>query len=174
MTLNVIEAKAHFDAPEREVRIRVGGMEGCLYLDLGDEAWRAVEVDSAGWRVIDRPPVRFRFAAGMQPLAMRIRGGSINALRSFLNVQSDSDFVLVIVWALAVLRNRGPYPVIVLSGEQGSAKSTFCFRTVHGRTARWLPPSVIRLICLQKPPPPPPASRRATPEIRQKTRFGSP
>ena len=46
-------------------------------------------------------------------------------LRSFLNVQSDADFVLVVAWALACLRNRGPYPVIVLSGEQGSAKSTF-------------------------------------------------
>ncbi len=33
--------------------------------------------------------------------------------------------MLVVAWALACLRNRGPYPVIVLSGEQGSAKSTF-------------------------------------------------
>ena len=32
---------------------------------------------------------------------------------------------MVVAWALACLRNRGPYPVIVLSGEQGSAKSTF-------------------------------------------------
>ncbi len=46
-------------------------------------------------------------------------------LRSFLNVKTDTDFVLVVAWALAVLRNRGSYPVIVLSGEQGSAKSTF-------------------------------------------------
>ena len=53
------------------------------------------------------------------------RGGSIETLRTFLNVQSDADFVLVVAWALACLRNRGPYPVIVLSGEQGSAKSTF-------------------------------------------------
>jgi hypothetical protein len=52
-------------------------------------------------------------------------GGSVEALRSFLNVRSDADFVLVVAWALACLRNRGPYPVIVLSGEQGSAKSTF-------------------------------------------------
>lgn len=28
-------------------------------------------------------------------------------------------------WVLAALRNHGPYPVLVLSGEQGSAKSTF-------------------------------------------------
>jgi hypothetical protein len=61
----------------------------------------------------------------MQPLPMPVPGGSVETLRSFLNVQSDTDFVLVVAWALAVLRNCGPYPVIVLSGEQGSAKSTF-------------------------------------------------
>jgi hypothetical protein len=33
--------------------------------------------------------------------------------------------VLVVAWLLACLRNRGPYPIIVLSGEQGSAKSFF-------------------------------------------------
>ncbi len=47
-------------------------------------------------------------------------------LRAFLNVGGNNDFVLVVAWALAVLRGKGPYPVIVLSGEQGSAKSTFC------------------------------------------------
>jgi hypothetical protein len=123
--LNVIEAKAHFDAPERVVHIRVGGLDDRLYLDLGDETWRAVEIDAIGWRVIDNPPVRFRRAAGMQCLPMPVSGGSVEALRSFLNVKTNTDFVLVVAWALAVLRNRGPYPVIVLAGEQGSAKSTF-------------------------------------------------
>jgi hypothetical protein len=44
--LNVIEANAHFDAPERVVHARVGGLDGRLYLDLGDETWRAVEIDA--------------------------------------------------------------------------------------------------------------------------------
>ena len=123
--LNVVEAKAHFDAPQRPVYIRIGGIDGSLYLDLGDEAWRAIEITTTGWRVVENPPVRFRRAAGMQPLPVPVQGGSVEVLRSFLNVQSDTDFVLVVAWALAVLRNRGPYPVIVLSGEQGSAKSTF-------------------------------------------------
>src|SRR6516164_6528897 len=123
--LNVIEAKAHFDAPERTVDIRVAGLDSRLYLDLSDETWRAVEIDASGWRVIDDPPVRFRRAAGMKPLPIPVPGGTVETLRSFLNVQNDADFVLVIAWTLAVLRNRGPYPVIVLSGEQGSAKSTF-------------------------------------------------
>jgi hypothetical protein len=124
--LNVIEAKADFEGPERIVHIRVGGLDGRLYLDLVDETWRAVEIDTTGWRVIDSPPVRFRRAAGMQPLPVPVSGGAIETLRSFLNVKSDADFVLVVAWALAALRNHGPYPVIALSGEQGSAKSTFC------------------------------------------------
>jgi hypothetical protein len=123
--LNVIEAKAHFDGPERQVFIRVGSLAGKLYLDLGDDSWQAVEIDKSGWRVIDNPPVRFRRAAGMKPLPTPASGGSIEMLRPFLNLQSDADFVLVVAWALAVLRDRGPYPVLVLSGEQGSAKSTF-------------------------------------------------
>ncbi|MCH8999527.1 MAG: hypothetical protein IID48_14870, partial [Proteobacteria bacterium] len=123
--LNVIEARAHFDAPQMDVHIRVAGHDGKLYLDLADDAWRAVEIDEAGWRIVDEPPVRFRRAAGMQPLPAPVTGGSVETLRAFLNVGSDNDFVLVVTWALAVLRDKGPYPVIVLSGEQGSAKSTF-------------------------------------------------
>lgn len=124
--LNVIEAKAHFEGPELPVFIRVGGIDDKLYLDLGDDAWRAVEVTSTGWRVVGEPPVRFRRTPGMLPLPEPKSGGSVDALRSFLNVKSDNDFVLVVAWALAVLRNRGPYPLIVLSGEQGAAKSSFC------------------------------------------------
>jgi hypothetical protein len=122
---NVIEARAHFDAPQMDVNIRVAGHDGKLYLDLTDDAWRAVEIDEAGWRIVDEPPVRFRRAAGMQPLPAPLLGGSVETLRAFLNVSRDNDFVLIVAWALAVLRNKGPYPVIVLSGEQGSAKSTF-------------------------------------------------
>ena len=124
--LNLVEARAQFDAPQREVHVRVGGLDGRLYLDLGDEVWRAVEIDTTGWRVIDKPPVRFRRAAGVQALPIPERGGSIKTLRSFLNVQRDEDFVLVVAWVLAALRPCGPYPVLGVSGEQGSAKSTFC------------------------------------------------
>ncbi len=123
--LNVIEARAHFDAPERTVHIRVGGLDGRLYLDLCDESWRAVEIDATGWRVIDNPPVRFRRAAGMKALPAPASGGSVETLRSFLNVKRNADFVLAVSWLLAAIRDCGPYPVLALSGEQGSAKSTF-------------------------------------------------
>jgi hypothetical protein len=123
--LNVIEARAHFDAPERVVNIRVAGDGQHLYLDLADDDWRAVEIGPDGWRIVEEPPVRFRRAAGMQALPVPTKGGSVEALRSFLNVKNDRDFVLVVAWVVAALRDCGPYPVLVLAGEQGSAKSTF-------------------------------------------------
>jgi len=124
--LNVIEAKAIFDAPERVVNVRVAELDGKLYLDLCDEAWRAIEIDASGWQVIHNPPVRFRRSRGMRPLPLPQPGGTIDALRPFLNVKSDADFVLIVAWVVACLRNRGPYPVAALSGEHGTAKSTFC------------------------------------------------
>ncbi len=59
----------------------------------------------------------------MLQLPVPERGGSIETLRSFLNLSSRNDFVLVVAWLLAALRSAGPYPVLAISGEQGSAKT---------------------------------------------------
>jgi hypothetical protein len=119
----LLEARAQFDSPERTVSIRVAEHADCVYLDLADEHWRAVEIGADGWRVLERPPVRFRRAPGMLPLPVPERGESIEALRSFLNLSSQNDFVLVVAWLLAALRPAGPYPLLTISGEQGSAKT---------------------------------------------------
>jgi hypothetical protein len=121
--LGIIEAKAHFDAPERTVHLRVAGFDKKLYLDLADAEWRAVEIDADGWRIIEDPPVRFRRAAGMRPLPVPVSGGSLAELRRLINVRHEQDVVLIVAWLLAALRDRGPYPVLALTGEQGSAKS---------------------------------------------------
>jgi len=123
--INSIEARALKCGPELPVHVRVGGHEGAIYIDLGDPHWHAIEVDALGWRVVETPPIRFRRSAGVKPLPAPQPGGSIDQLRAFLNVQSESDFVLIASWALAVLRDKGPYPVLVVTGEQGSSKSTF-------------------------------------------------
>src|SRR5215472_15791420 len=118
-------SKQGHSTPERKVYLRVAGHDRKIYLDLADDQWRAIEIDAAGWRVISEPPVRFRRAAGMLPLPMPVRGGKVESLRQFLNVKNNDDFVLAVAWLLAALRDCGPYPVLALSGEQGSAKSTF-------------------------------------------------
>jgi hypothetical protein len=47
-------------------------------------------------------------------------------LSGLLNLPVQDDFVLVLAWLLAALRAQGPYPLLVVSGEQGSAKTIFC------------------------------------------------
>jgi hypothetical protein len=125
--LALAEARAFFDGPERAVYTRVGGTNGKIYIDLANEHWQAIEISSTGWQVLDskQVPVRFRRAPGMLPLPEPRTGGSVNDLRLFLNVKSDDDFELALAWLLAAMRDRGPYPVLALMGEQGSAKSTF-------------------------------------------------
>ena len=59
----------------------------------------------------------------MLPLPFPERGGSIETLQSFLNLSSRDDFVLIVAWLLAALRSGGPYPLLAISGEQGSAKT---------------------------------------------------
>jgi hypothetical protein len=122
-TLDLLEARALFDAPERAVHIRIAEHAGHIYLDLADDRWRAVEIGPDGWRVIGSPPVRFRRPAGMLPIPAPERGGSVEALASFLNLSSRNDFVLIVAWLLAALRFGGPYPLLAISGEQGSAKT---------------------------------------------------
>ena len=56
-------------------------------------------------------------------LALPQRGGSLEHLASLLNLSSQNDFVLVVTWLLAALRPSGPYPLLAVSGEQGSAKT---------------------------------------------------
>jgi hypothetical protein len=59
----------------------------------------------------------------MLPLPMPIRSGSLEALTSFFNLSSRNDFILVLTWLLAGLRQGGPYPLLAVSGEQGSANT---------------------------------------------------
>jgi hypothetical protein len=122
--LNVLAGKAVHEGAEHPVYVRVAGHGSKVYLDLGDEHWRVVEIDTDGWQVVDRPPVKFRRAKAMRPLPVPVPGGTLaEELRPFLTVRKK-DWPLVLAWLVAALRPTGPYPVLGFHGEQGSGKST--------------------------------------------------
>jgi hypothetical protein len=80
--LDLLEAQAQFEGPERAVHVRLAEHAGHIYLDLADEYWRAVEVGPDGWRVIGSPPVRFpprsgHVAAASPPRRRLHRGARI-------------------------------------------------------------------------------------------------
>ena len=127
--IEMIEARAQFEegVPIRDVHVRVAGHGGKIYLDLCDEQWRVVQISVDSWCVIGDPPVRFQRADGMLPLPVPTKNDPVDAasrLWSYLNIKAKNEFVLLIAWLLAAWRDCGPYPVLVLLGEEGSTKST--------------------------------------------------
>ena len=121
---SVIGGKAVFEGQEHTVFTRLAGYDGKIYLDLANSTWEVVEVTDIGWRVIANPPVKFRRPKGMLSLPAPVAGGDIKSLRRFVNVVNVDDWALLLAFLVASLRPIGPYPVLVIHGEQGSAKST--------------------------------------------------
>ena len=129
--LGLLETRALFDGPEREVYVRVAGHAGNIYIDLANKDWQVVEITPAGWRVLsgEDAPIRFRRPRGMLALPTPLPAGDSNdgcegLLGRFVNVSEENDLRLIIAWLVAALRPTGPYPVLLFQGEQGSAKST--------------------------------------------------
>jgi hypothetical protein len=123
----VLEARAQFEGSLPTVHVRVAGDADAerhvSYLDLCDMEGRAVEIRPVGWSVVERPRVNFRRVPGMLPIPLPESGGTINLLRPYVNL-GELDFRLFVAWITAAIRPSGPYPPLVICGEQGSAKTT--------------------------------------------------
>jgi hypothetical protein len=121
--VRLFSARALFEGAEQAVFLRVAEYEGKIYLDLGDASWNVVEISGTGWKVGANPPVRFVRSRGVRPLPNPVPGGDVSHLRSFLNI-TDREWPLVLAFILAAFRPRGPFPILILNGEQGSCKSS--------------------------------------------------
>ena len=123
--VGVLEANAEFDGAREDVFLRVArGPSGSSYfLDLADREGRIIEIQSDGWEPVTTAPVCFRRAAGQLALPMPERGGSLELLKKYVNVEA-ADWPLFVGWLTAAVRPVGPHPILVLTGEQGAAKTT--------------------------------------------------
>ena len=124
-TVATLSGKAIFDGPTCDVFVRFASHPGKIYLDLCDPEWKYVEIDKVGWRIIEArtAPVKFRRTKGMLPLPLPTGGGSIEKLNEYLNITEDNR-TLVLGWLINCFRPDFPFPILILSGEQGTAKST--------------------------------------------------
>ncbi|MGH9253504.1 MAG: DUF3854 domain-containing protein [Vicinamibacterales bacterium] len=122
--VTTLSGMARYDGTEYAVSVRVAGQGEAIYFDLGQSDWQFIEITATGWRLITDPPVRLRRPRGLLPLPVPEAGGSIDALRELLHIADEDDYRLVVAWLIGTLLPTGPYPVLDLCGEQGSAKST--------------------------------------------------
>jgi len=123
------EAIDALEAQARRVVVPVGlrtmPFEKGFAFDLGDREWTRVVVAPGHWNISHDNRPRFRRGAGAQALPPPCPGGTLIRLRQLLNVPDDDCWLLVLGWLVYALQPNGPYPILVLQGEHGSAKSTF-------------------------------------------------
>lgn len=121
--LMVLEGKAQQCEPE-PLHLRVARDKDDLVLDLGDATGSAVVINSAGWRVTADPPVHFRRTALTGALPAPIGGATLDeVLWPVLNIAEKYRPLVAGVLVAALLPDL-PHPVVLLTGEQGTAKST--------------------------------------------------
>jgi hypothetical protein len=118
-----IEGIAH-DAPKVSLPIRVGSTDDAHpVIDLGDIDGRAVVVTGAGWSIVDRSPITFRRSKAMMPLSAPVPGGRVDELFELLNVDAGNRDLFA-AWMTSTLFDTIPHPAPVLTGTQGTTKSS--------------------------------------------------
>jgi hypothetical protein len=120
-----LEGLARFDHPKREAFLRVGQHEEGIWVDLGSPEWDVIQVTAAGWQIIpySNCPIRFYRSECQLPLPIPTRGGELDDLWKLLNFK-EPDRPLVLGWLLSCLAPDGAKPILALSGEKGSGKSS--------------------------------------------------
>lgn len=119
--LAVLDGKAAM-AERESLHLRTGHLAGTIVVDLGDATGRCVVIDPRGWTVADSPPITFRRTELTAPLPVPVLGGDLASLRHLLNATDDA-WPLLVGWLVAVLFDV-PRPLLFLTGEQGTGKTT--------------------------------------------------
>jgi hypothetical protein len=116
-----------FEGRQEDVHLRYAGNSEAVYIDLANDAWEQIRITKEGWGIIkaEDTPVKFKRAKGMLPLCYPGEtSATMEDIGRFFNVKTENDLVLIVSWLLGAMQPEGPFPILVLQGEQGSAKST--------------------------------------------------
>ena len=119
-----LSAQALHQGPEQKVHLRIAESKGVYFLDLCEPGTsRAIQWNSSGWQIVDRPDVLFVRGDSMKPTSIPDPNGSIDPLWNICNIPA-SDRPLIVAWLIEALRPDTPCPGLEIIGEMGSGKST--------------------------------------------------
>jgi hypothetical protein len=136
-TIKVLKSEAEFNENRKKLELRVAkatiGDEHTFYYDLTNSNWSAVKITSQGWSIENNPPILFRRYNNQLPQVnpisslLAIDDKDDNILDKFvdlLNVKDDDNKLLLKCYIVSLFIPGIAKPILMLHGEQGSAKST--------------------------------------------------
>ncbi len=122
--LRLLEAKALFEGRCHPLAVRMARGENGIWMDLADSQWRTVHIGPHGWQVVPTAIPMFRRYAVQAASVEPTQGGQIEMLRQYVRVRDEQAWRQLVAWLVACFFPDIAHPVLVVHGEQGSAKSS--------------------------------------------------
>jgi hypothetical protein len=136
-TIKVLKSEAEFNANRKKLELRVAKAAATddddytLYYDLTNSNWSAVKITSQGWSIESTPPILFRRYSNQLPQVIPFKildnENENNVLDKFvnlLNIKDEDNRLLLKCYIISLFIPNIAKPILMLHGEQGSAKST--------------------------------------------------
>jgi hypothetical protein len=127
--INVLKAKAEFEGRTRKLNLRVASIKEeafTIYYDLIDKDWFVIKITKDSWDTQDAPII-FRRYSNQQPQVYPRKQYTPDIFDKFMNlinVKGEDNKLLLRCYIISLFYPDIPKPVLMLHGEQGSAKST--------------------------------------------------
>jgi hypothetical protein len=124
--IQTLSAQAKFVSKQKSTYRRVAGTLEEIFIDLGNEASEIVRVTSEGVSIEFNSQHKLPFLSsnGYMQLTRPLATGDIALLRQYINCKNERQWKLLVAWLVSSLMPTGPYPILILGGEQGSGKTS--------------------------------------------------
>jgi hypothetical protein len=121
--IEILELDA-YQSPMVNLENRRASKQGVSFIDLGDPEWNMIKVGPDRWDITSQEMPMFCRPQHLRTLPRPERGGDIDQLFRFVPAENPQEKLLMMAWLLAALHAGIPSPILVFTGQQGSAKTT--------------------------------------------------
>jgi hypothetical protein len=112
---------ATYEGQSRQLNVRIARDDSYLWYDLADG--KVVRISTSGWQIISKPPILFRRDLQKSQVKPEL-DGTLSLLKLYVNVATDEDWLLFLVYVIAAYIPDFPHPLLILHGSQGAGKTT--------------------------------------------------
>lgn len=127
-----MEGLALRSGQRKNLNVRVAeGQNKSIWIDLCDDKWRAICLNSDGWHIVENPPILFKRYKHMAKMEVDENGAKedYDAFLTLMNFQAPEDKLLYSGFLIQGFFPNIDRPILMPTGAQGSAKTTMCIAT---------------------------------------------
>lgn len=128
--INLLCAEAEFGNNKKNLCLRTAETyipnKLTWYYDLTNQKWEFIEITSEGWRIVKNLVIFRRFTSQAEQMypSKEYPPDIFDKFMKLLNVKGNENKLLLKCYIISLFLPEIPKPILMLHGEQGSAKST--------------------------------------------------